>query len=223
MIKHIYLIRGVKKMSHRQFGEEISQLATKVAQQKAVERLSYTATIEPPPGISIIPFKKGQVTTVSVWTRDGEPIRELIETAGFEGAYQVTEALPVAYEKTWRDGERSPGYGLLTLFKKRKDIDYQTFLDRWHNSHTPMSLKYHPLWLYNRNVVDKKLTDTSVQWDGIVEEFVKTKSELMNPFKFFGGPAVIIQRMVNVYRDTNSFLEYKTVEPYYVGEFWVKS
>jgi hypothetical protein len=71
--------------------------------------------------------------------------------------------------------------------------------------------------------MDKKLTETSVQWDGIVEEFMKTKAELLNPFKFFGPPHVILQRMINVYRDTSSFLDYKTIQPYYVAEYWVKS
>jgi hypothetical protein len=223
MIKHIYLIRGIKEMNHRQFGEEINLLAKEVAKNKSVKRLSYTATIEESPKISIIPFKKGQIASISVWTENSEPLRGLIELPGCEGVYSVTEALPVAYNKTWKDGEKTPGYGLLTLFKQKKNISYKTFLDRWHNSHTPMSLKYHPLWHYNRNVVEEKLTESSIQWDGIVEEFFQTRAELMNPFKFFGHPGVIVQRMINVYRDTNSFLDYRTIEPYLVTEYWVKS
>ena len=223
MNKQIYLIRGIKKMSHQRFGEEISNLANNLAKHKSIKKLSYAATIQPPPKISIIPFKKGQVATISVWTEDLKPIPDLAELPGCEGVYKVTEALPVAYSKHWEDGVRSPGTGLLTLFKQRKDITYETFLDRWHNSHTPMSLKYHPLWHYNRNVVDEKLTDTSVKWDGIVEEYFQTRSDLMNPFKFFGNPLVIVQRMINVYKDTNSFLDYKSIEPYLVAEYWIKS
>jgi hypothetical protein len=45
----------------------------------------------------------------------------------------------------------------------------------------------------------------------------------VNPFKFFGNPAVIVPRMINVYRDTNSFLDYKTIEPYFVSEYHIKS
>jgi hypothetical protein len=223
MIKHIYLIRGVKKISHRQFGEEVFNLANRAAQDPAVEKLSYVATIEPPPKVSIIPFSKHQVTTISIWTKENIPIEELTEVPGFEGVYSVTEALPVAYEKEWKDGSRTPGVCLLTLFKQKKGIDRSTFLDRWHNSHTPMSLKYHPLWHYNRNVVESSLGKSKNKWDGIVEEHMRTRSELMNPLKFFGPLHVMVQRMINVYRDTSSFLDYKTIETYLTAEYWVKS
>ena len=31
-----------------------------------------------------------------------------------------------------------------------------TFMKRWHEGHTPLSLELHPLWNYNRNVVLEK-------------------------------------------------------------------
>jgi hypothetical protein len=45
----------------------------------------------------------------------------------------------------------------------------------------------------------------------------------MNPLKFFGPLHVMVQRMINVYRDTSSFLDYKTIETYLTAEYWVKS
>ena len=51
---------------------------------------------------------------------------------------------------------------------------------------------------------------------------MKTRSELLNPFKFFGNPLVIIPRMIYVYTDTKLFLDYGTIEPYLVAEYWVK-
>jgi hypothetical protein len=96
-------------------------------------------------------------------------------------------------------------------------------LDRWHNSHTPLSLKIHPLWHYNRNVVEEKLSKHSAKWDGVVEEHMRTRSELLNPFKFFGNPLVILQRMIHVYKDTKSFLDYNTIEPYLAKEYFLKS
>ena len=222
MQKHIYLVRGQKDESYGEFGSRIREAMQKLEMRDDIARLSYTITETAPPAFSIIPFKKKKIASISVWSGSGKTEDGLISQPGFEGAYKTTEALPVAYKKDWQDGERTPGVGMLTLFRQRKDIDYKTFLHRWHNSHTPMSLKYHPLWHYNRNVVDKNLLESSVGWQGIVEEHMRTRSELMNPFRFFGNPLVIIPRMINVYRDTNSFLEYKTIEPYLVAEYWVK-
>ena len=150
-------------------------------------------------------------------------MNELINATGFIGAYEVTEAIPVQYKKTWADLEATPGICLFTLFKQRADISYEVFLDRWHNSHTPLSLKIHPLWNYNRNVVTEKLTPDSVQWNGIVEEQFRTKADLLNPIKFFGNPLIMPYRMWQVYADTKSFLDYKTIEPYFANELIIKS
>jgi hypothetical protein len=220
--KQIYLVRGTEDESYKAFTERVHWEADVLDKDKNISHLSYTLTEEAPPLVSIIPFKKKKIASITVKKTDEKPVESLLNMIGFEGAYAVTEALPVAYEKTWADGEKTPGACLLTLFKQKKNIDYKTFLHRWHNSHTPLSLKYHPLWHYNRNVVEEKLSDNSTAWDGIVEEHMRTRSELMNPFKFFGNPLVIIPRMINVYTDTKSFLDYGTIEPYLVAEYRVK-
>jgi len=221
-MKQMYLVRGEIGEPYFSFKERIHKVLLNLSNVKNLA-VSYVITENPPPNISIIPFKKKKIASITIHTDDLKPVEDLIKMKGFEGVYRVTEALPVKYKKTWRDGEKTPGICLLTIFKQKKGIDYKTFLDRWHNSHTPMSLKYHPLWHYNRNVVDERLHEDSIHWDGIVEEHFKSRSELLNPFKFFGTPAVIIPRMINVYRDTDSFLDYKTIEPYLVAEYHMKS
>ena len=67
------------------------------------------------------------------------------------------------------------------------------------------------------------MSDDSNAWDGIVEEHMRSRSELLNPFKFFGNPVVILPRMLNVYTDTKSFLDYNTIEPYLVAEYLLKT
>jgi hypothetical protein len=109
------------------------------------------------------------------------------------------------------------------LVSKKGNIDHASFIDRWHNSHTPLSLRIHPLWHYNRNVVLTSSGETKVGWDGIVEEHFRTRSDLINPFLFFGNPLVILLNMLEVYRDTRTFLDYKTIEPYLVREYHIRS
>lgn len=223
MRKEIYLLQGSGNETYRQFSDRILSIGKAVSVMSDVSSVKVTLTNAPPPFISIIPFKKKKIASLSVFHENPTTIESLTSAIGFIGAYAAEEAIPVAYNKTWNDMEPTPGICLLTLFRKRKDISFDSFLDRWHNSHTPLSLKIHPLWYYNRNVSRIKLTEDTADWDGIVEEQFKTKSDLLNPVRFFGHPLIMPYRMWQVYTDTKSFLDYKTIEPYFATEIHIKS
>ena len=155
-------------------------------------------------------------------------IEYVTETAQPKGiTYTITDQAPPPMSiipfKEWIDGQPSPGVCLLTLFSKKNNIDHPTFIDRWHNSHTPLSLRYHPLWNYNRNVVDEYLTTNDAAFHGIVEEQVRERRDLLNPFRFFGNPLVIIPRMIHVYLDTKSFIDYPTMETFLAKAYVVRS
>ena len=219
----ICLIRGSKEESYAAFKEKILSLANKIAKDHQPDKVKVVLTENKPPAVSIIPFKKKKIASISVVHDQNHVLNDIENFVGFSGAFEVTEALPVAYVKNWPDGMATPGVCLLTLFRQKKSIDYTTFIDRWHNSHTPLSLKLHPLWNYNRNVVDGAVSHKAESWDGIVEEHCRTSSDLLNPFQFFGKPLGIIPNMIAVYRDTKSFLDYGSIEPYLAMEYHIKS
>jgi hypothetical protein len=222
MQKDVYLIRGMESDSYDDFKRRIFSMVDIVKSQ--CDSVKLVLTEQKPPKITVIPFRKSKIAAISVYySKQTAPIPSLLKSKGFAGMYKVMEALPVKYDKTWADGEITPGVCLLTLFRKKKKLEYEKFLDRWHNGHTPLSLKIHPLWHYNRNVVEEEHTDNNDKFDGIVEEHCKTSSELFNPFKFFGNPLVIIPRMLQVYFDVNSFIDYPSIEPYLVSEYHIKS
>lgn len=223
MNKEIVLIKGLENETYIQFSERILSLGNSFFKDKDIVKLKVTLTVNPPPIFSVIPFKKRKIAAISFYSSNNKQLEMLRNEPGFDGCYLVHEAIPVAYKKTWDDGSATPGVCLLTLFRQKKGIDYETFIHRWHNGHTPLSLKIHPLWNYNRNVVKEKLTDASYKWDGIVEEHFRTTSDLMNPVKFFGNPLIMVYNMLRVYFDTKSFLDYKTIEPYFATEIWIKS
>jgi len=223
MRKEMYLIRGSEQEDHRHFADRMLKMAFAVAKLINPDALKVTLTREPPPKISVIPFRKCKIAVFSIIKEDNIKVDFLMKSEGFSGAFTVEEALPVSYEKTWTDGEPSPGACLLTLFHRKPGIDYDTFLHRWHNGHTPLSLKLHPLWNYNRNVVLQKISDHPDWFDGIVEEQTRTRSELLNPFKFFGNALEITGNMIAVYRDTKSFLDYKRIETYLAAEYHIVS
>lgn len=219
----MYLIRGNAKEDHGKFVDRMLQTAKTTAELIGPEALKVTLTHEPPPKICIIPFRKSKIAVFSVYKYDNAKIDHLINSEGFAGAFTVDEALPVSYEKTWIDSQPTPGVCLLTLFHRKPGIDYNTFIHRWHNGHTPLSLRLHPLWNYNRNVVLQKISEHPDWYDGIVEEQTRTRSELLNPFKFFGNALEIIGNMIKVYSDTKSFLDYKRIETYLAAEYHIVS
>lgn len=133
------------------------------------------------------------------------------------GTYVVEQALPVAYTRNWPAMTKTPGVCLLTLFRKKRSLDHEEFIRRWHNGHTPLSLEIHPLWHYVRNVV---IQSDGKRYDGIVEEHCRNRNSMLNPAKFFGGPLKMLPNMIRVYLDVNGFLEYGSIEPYLVSEYY---
>ncbi len=222
MRKEMYLIRGNDAETYEAFTKRILSLAQEACSLKPAA-VKLTVTTRKPPALTVIPFKRKKISVISVYKDDPTPVACLTGAPGFSGAWIVQEAVPVAYEKSWPDGERTPGINLLTLFHRKPHINYASFIDRWHNSHTPLSLKIHPLWNYNRNVVRDPIAPTVQPYDGIVEEHFRTTSDLLNIFRFFGNPFIILYRFYQVYTDTNAFLDYKRIETYLADEYHVRS
>ena len=225
MYKEIYIIGGREAETYATFRDRMVAVAAEAMHLYRPENSWITLTESPPPRLSVIPFKRGKVSAITLFRREGDrqPFNLLTQMDGFRYACRVEEAIPVSYRKNWPTGSVTPGICLLTLFRPATGISHETFIDRWHNSHTPLSLRIHPLWHYNRNVVKETIAAKEPGWGGIVEEHFRKRSQLLNPFRFFGNPLVIIPRMMEVYKDTKSFLDYRTIETYMVREYHIGS
>ena len=216
-----YLLGEIGTETYNAFGTRIMDFCTEYKRYPGIGQLKVSLTTARPPMLSVIPFKRRKIAAVQIKWADGVDPQPLIHD-GLLGSYRVHEDLPVSYERTWPVTTATPGACLLTLFRQKKSITRDDFLDRWHNGHTPLSLRIHPLWHYSRNVVEELLSNDSEQWDGIVEEHTRTRSALLNPFRFFGNPITIFRNMLRVYFDVRSFLDYGSVEPYLVTEYYIK-
>ena len=137
-------------------------------------------------------------------------------------SFTVTTATPVALPVTPELGAVTPGAELLTLFRRKKGLDDDTLIRRWHGKHTPMSLEIHPLWGYIRNVVTTRWPDSATPLDGIVEEYFEVPGNLLNPVVFFNGPVRMIPNMVRVAWDIFGFIDMRTIETYWVSERWLR-
>jgi hypothetical protein len=221
MFKTITLLRGLDTETYESFHSRIQTITNQLIQKTKPSRLSYTITLEKPPKLSVIPFQKSKIGVLSVYSHNQSNLDFMAQEPGFGGAYQVTEAFPVKYGGEIRDGMKMPGICLLTLFRKKKKITYDKFIHRWHNGHSPLTLKIHPIYHYNRNTIDAVVHEGPEHYDGIVEEHCRTNSDLLNPFRFFGKPWMVPVNMVRVYADVKSFLDYPSIESYLVQEFVV--
>jgi hypothetical protein len=237
MRKEMYLIRAVGEEGYPEFTRRVLHSAEQLCSEEHIRGVKVCLTTGSPPVVHVIPFSRRKIASLSLWKEDQEEDKE--EGEGVIAGYVVEEALPVAYDKEWKDGERTPGAGLLTLFRKKPGLDYATFLRKWHESHTPISLRVHPLWNYSRNVV----LDTAPGWggaqragdpgapgredspwfDAIVEEQVRERSHLINPCIFFGSPLTMLWNMGLVLFDSRSFIDYSSMETYLVDEYILKS
>ena len=223
MQKEVYIIRGLPAEDYKSFSDRMHKLSEEILKRAEVDRLKICLTLERPPRISIIPFKRSKVAVFSVFRKNNSVLETITQEAAYAGGYAVEEVIPVGYNKTWEDGEQTPGACLLTLFHRKPGIDQDTFIRRWFEGHTPLSLKLHPLWNYNRNVVHGTLTEGSVWYDGIVEEQVRKPADLLNPFIFFGPPLKVPVHMYQVFKDSRSFIDMRRIETYLAGEIHLKS
>ena len=223
MHKDIYILKSQLSEDYKSFKNRVFNLCNAVAEKYEPESLKTCLTVKPPPRISVIPFKREKIAVISLTCKTNSSIDLITQADGYVGAYVVEEALPVAYKKDWEDGSPTPGVCLLTLFHKKQGLDQETFINRWHHSHTPLSLRLHPLWNYNRNVVNRISSEDSKWYDGIVEEQFQKPSDLLNPFVFFGPPLKVPLHMYQVLKDTRSFIDMRKIETYLSTEIHFKS
>lgn len=223
MHKEIHIVKGLPSEGYKDFRNRIFALSDSLPELGEAGTLRVNLTMDPPPRMTVIPFRRGKVAAISVTGESPLSGGIFDTTEGYAGGYSVEEAIPVACKKTWEDRSPTPGICMLTLFRRRSRINHRTFLHRWHNGHTPLSLKLHPLWNYNRNVVLEPLTEGAESHEGIVEEQFRNRADLLNPFRFFGPPLKVPYHMLQVYLDTRSFIDMRTIEIYLTTEFHFKS
>ena len=221
----MYVLRANGE-SHGAWAERMRHEVSQAVLGLGPSKLQLTVTDAPPPRLSLFPFKRRPIAIFNVYDEADDPSRftELLcDAASTVSGYEVEEAYPVAYERTWNDGEPTPSPILLTMLHKKASVATDEFISRWHDGHTPLSLEVHPLWYYQRNVIVKPVIDGSKASDGIVLEACRTRGDLLNPARFFGGGLKMVPNMLRVATDIHGFLDMKKTETYYATEYHLRS
>lgn len=221
----MYVLRGNGE-SHAAWAERMRHDLAPRLLELGPSKLQLTVTEAPPPKLSLFPFRRDLIAIVNVYDDGDDPSRfteALRGAAKSVSGYEVEEAYPVTYERAWGDGEPTPSPILLTMIRKRRGVDTDEFIRRWHDGHTPLSLEIHPLWYYQRNVVRETVIDGSETSDGIVLEACRTRGDLLNPVRFFGGGLKMVPNMLRVANDIKGFLDMKKTQTYYATEYHLRS
>lgn len=184
-------------------------------------RLVLGLTERETPRGTVIPFRRENLLMVSVF---GDVRAEAFHAvlASPESrvfGYRVRESYPIRNEKTWSDGERSPGEVLLTLLAKNPALSYDAFMHEWHGRHTPKALRIHPMWSYGRNVVEAKTTSDAPDFEGVVEEHYRELRDITNPVRMFGGPLRFLPQMIEVGLHARHFLDLSRTANYLLAEY----
>jgi hypothetical protein len=184
------------------------------------------ADVEADVGASV-PVRSGEPPPeglVSLWLECHDlrtPFEDALRRASSRlSAYLVTESVPRAYDvRDWSDGERTPGVKLLTLFDRPARLTDERFYQIWYGEHTPLSFEIHPLWGYFRNAVARVLTPGARSWRGIVEEQFRTREDLTDPRRFYGGEALMKANMKRVLDHCRSFLDLEEIQTVVMSEY----
>ena len=89
-----------------------------------------------------------------------------LTTAGYlvvESLYEDYGTTPHSGPRRWPDGERSPGVLTVSLIHRPEGLDYDTWIERWHGTQSPLSGELQPRCRYVRNEVVRALT-TVLRW-----------------------------------------------------------
>ena len=129
---------------------------------------------------------------------------ELPDGARLVGAYRAWELPRLDFERTWSEGEPSPGVSLVCLVSRRPDLTWQAYSDHWRENHGPLALRRQPgFWRYVQYHVVERLTDDSPVIDGIGELHFRTPRAVME--EMFDSP----EGMAEIMEDTHRFMSFE--------------
>jgi uncharacterized protein (TIGR02118 family) len=108
--------------------------------------------------------------------------------------WRVDLQRPLAWERTWPDGEFAPGIKMVSFMQRADALTHEQFARHWTEQHTPLALKHHTgLWNYTQNVVRRAYTPGGSPIDGVAELHFRTPDDFV--YRFFDsddGRAAII-------------------------------
>ena len=213
----------MKNCSRKQFRDFIFQAVIPGILKHNPENCKLTISATDQPAISILPLNRTGFAMFSLAGIDlSAMVKELKQHKNPERSvygYRVHESPYLLCERTWNRGEESPGFILLTMFKKKRGMPKEEFMRIWFGEHSPKAITTHPLINYIRNVVRGCIAEDTPEFDSIVEEHFGSERDLLNPVRMFGGIGKFIPSMLRVYLHVSKFIDMPTIRNYICREY----
>ena len=98
-------------------------------------------------------------------------------------AYAVDEHVRFDYERTWPDGNASPGPRRISFVRRAEGISRAEMAQHWGDVHSKLVPVHHPgVWRYVQNVVISPVTPNAPDVDGIAELHFRNVDDLHTRF-----------------------------------------
>jgi uncharacterized protein (TIGR02118 family) len=160
---------------------------------EGLETLSLSLAVDDQGRFTKPPDAQGLVTNVDALAKiglerahdlDDIPARDLLHPfARRVEAWRVDVHRPIAWERTWPDGEAAPGVRMVSFVRRAEALTHQQFARHWTERHGPLAKRHHVgLWDYTQNVVRRAYTPGGGQIDGIAELHFRTRGDFEDRF-----------------------------------------
>ncbi len=189
MPKYISLLKRSEAEAAETYLQSLTEGTRDLARMEDVSRLVLNLVDVPPEEAGLRPGGRPAFDVVVELSVESDELADRYlravrsQTGGETHLYRATEHIERDYERTWPDGEVSPGIKSFYLALKRADISHDEMARHWGETHAPLALKHHVgMWRYVRNVFDEVLTPDSPPWDGVAELHFRSSYDLINRF-----------------------------------------
>jgi uncharacterized protein (TIGR02118 family) len=108
---------------------------------------------------------------------------ELYKAAREVNVWRIDPRRPIAWERTWPDGEMAPGVKMVSFVKRAAQLTHEQFVRHWTENHAPLARQHHlGLANYTQNVVRRTYTPGGAGIDGIAELQFRTRESYETEF-----------------------------------------
>lgn len=136
--------------------------------------------------------------------------------------FLVIESVPMVSDARQAcNGERSPGFTLVTGITRLASLPYEDFLRIWQEDHKQVAVETQASFSYVRNTVVRPLTPGAPGWAAVVEESFPMEA-LTDPEAWYDavGDAEKFQRNLKTMMDScNRFLDLSVIDTHPMSEY----
>lgn len=181
-------------------------------------------------GLRIVATKPAIDGMISLWVDSAvfrQPIEGLMaQYTGRYAGYLVTESEPICNTAhPSADAERTQGMAQVVFLQKPSRLDYQTWIDTWHGSHTQIAIDTQSTFGYRQNVIVRALTYAAPHYDAIVEELFPAEA-MSDPGAFYdavGDEALCKERQTIMVESCARFIDFDKLDCIPTSEYVIKS